>query len=112
MSYKITKKDGSYEYEAAGHFKCKTTRLHDPVDVNDGKITMGLTHFLPGGGCEFGNNTAESIYYIEAGQMLLKTDDEEVLLLPGDSFHCGPGTNKSVLNTGTESCRMLVVLLR
>ena len=44
-----------YNYEAPGHFDVRTTRLHNPQDVNDGSITMGLSHFLPGGGCSYGS---------------------------------------------------------
>lgn len=110
MSYKITKVDESYTYEAAGHHDCLTTRLHDPQDVNEGAITMGLTHFLPGGGTDFGSNQKESIYYIIKGEMTVTTDDGETVLRAGDSFHCGPGTSKAVKNTGTSSAKMLVAL--
>ena len=110
MSYKIVRKNEAYTYEAPGHFDVRTTRLHNPQDVNDGKLTVGLSHFLPGGGCEFGNNPMESVYYIISGQMTLKTDDCETVLMPGDTFHCGPGTNKSIINDGNESTQMLVVL--
>lgn len=110
MSYKITRVNESYTYEAPGHFGCLTTRLHDPQDVNDGAVIMGLTHFLPGGGTDLGNNAMESLYYVVEGEMTLKTDDEETVLHAGDSFHCGPGTNKSVKNTGTSSAKMLVAL--
>ncbi len=46
----------------------------DAVDVNQGSVTMGLTHFLPGGGCEYGANAKESIYYIMEGQMYLESE--------------------------------------
>lgn len=111
MSYKIVRKNEATTYEAPGHFDVRTTRLHNPVDVNEGKITMGLSHFLPGGGCNFGSNALESIYYIVSGEMTLTTDDEKTVLHAGDTFHCGPGTNKSVVNEGTESCQMLVCLV-
>lgn len=110
MSYKIVRKKDAYAYEAPGHFDVLATRLHNPEDVNDGQMVMGLSHFLPGGGCEFGNNPMESIYYIITGEMTLKTEDGETVLLPGDTFHCGPGTNKGIKNTGTEACQMLVCL--
>lgn len=116
MSYKITKKNESYTYQAQGHFGVLTTRLHDPQDVNSGGITMGLSHFLPNGGCEYGSNPKESIYYILEGQMYLEsevgTENEiKTTLYAGDSFHCGPHTKKSVLNTGSTSTQMLVVLV-
>ena len=44
--YKITKKDGYYTYTAPGHNECKCTRLHDPQDVDGGRLINGLTHFL------------------------------------------------------------------
>ena len=60
--YKITKKDGTYVYTAPGHNECKCTRLHDPQDVDNGRLINGITHFLPyGGGTDFAANPAESI---------------------------------------------------
>ena len=116
MSYKITRKDGSYTYEAPGHFDVRTTRLHDPQDVNNGGTIMGLSHFLPGGGCNYGSNPKESIYYIIEGQMYLESevgtpDEVKTTLYAGDSYHCGPNTSKSVVNNGTVSAQMLVVLV-
>jgi len=111
MSYKIVRKEDAYEYQAPGHYDVKATRLHNPEDVNDGSMIMGLSHFEPGGGCEFGNNPMESIYYIISGEMTLKTDDEETVLHEGDTFHCGGGTNKSVVNTGSGVTQMLVALV-
>ncbi len=116
MSYKITRKNEAYTYEAPGHFDVRTTRLHDPKDVNSGGITMGLSHFLPGGGCNYGANAKESVYYIIEGQMYLESevgtpDEVKTTLYAGDTYHCGPNTKKSVLNTGSTSCQMLVVLI-
>lgn len=115
MSYKVTKRDESYNYEANGHFDCRTTRLHDPQDVNDGELTVGLSHFLPGGGCNYGSNPKESVYYIIEGQMYLESevgtpDEVKVTLYAGDSYHCGPNTKKSIVNNGTTCTQMLVVL--
>ena len=50
MSYKVTRRNEAYRYEAPGHYDVLTTRLHDPDDVNEGTIVNGLSHFLPGGG--------------------------------------------------------------
>lgn len=110
MSYKIVRKNEATPYEAPRHYNMLPTRLHNPGDVNEGAVTVGLSHFLPGGGCEFGNNAKESVYYIISGEMTLKTDDGETVLKPGDSFHCGPGTNKGIHNYGSECVQMLVVI--
>jgi len=116
MSYKITRKDEPYTYDAAGHFDVRTTRVHDAGDVNRGMMTIGLSHFLPGGGSQYGSNAKESVYYIVEGQMYLESeldtpDEVKTTLYAGDSFHCGPDTKKSILNNGTDSCKMLVCLV-
>lgn len=114
--YKIQRAKGVagstvYTYNAAGHTECVPTRLHDPTDVDEGKMIQGLTYFVPGGGCEYRANSMESIYYILEGQMTLRTEDGETVLSAGDSFHCCGGTYKSVTNQGTTVTKMLVTLL-
>ena len=64
MSYKVVKKEDAVFYTAPGHFDMRPTRLHNAQDVNEGKMTVGISHFLPGGGCEFAANALESVYYI------------------------------------------------
>lgn len=112
MSYKITRRAEASFYEAPGHYDMRPTRLHNPGEVNGGRMIMGLSHFLPGGGCEFGDNPLESIYYIVEGEMDLETEDGTTTTLrQGDSFHCGPGTKKGIKNNGAVTCQMLVCLL-
>lgn len=114
--YKIQRAKGVegstiYAYTAPGHSECVPTRLHDPSDVENGKIIQGLTYFVPGGGCTYGSNPMESIYYILEGEMTLRTEDGQTILRAGDSFHCCGGCEKSVTNTGTTVTKMLVTLL-
>jgi len=110
MSYKITRRNEAITYAPPGHYDMRATRLHKADDVNSGKITVGLSHFLPGGGCEFGSNSLESVYYIIEGELDLKTETEATTLHAGDSFHCGPDTKKSIQNNGAVTCQMLVIL--
>lgn len=116
MSYKIVRKNEATFYEAPGHYDMRPTRLHNPQDVNDGKMVMGLSHFLPGGGCEYGANPLESIYYIIEGEMDIEIEVEgeeacKTTLRAGDSFHCGPFTKKGIKNNGPVTCQMLVALI-
>lgn len=111
--YKVTKKDGYYTYEAPGHHDCKLCRLHDPQDIDGGKLVNGLSHFLPnGGGTDYAANPLESIYYIVEGTMKFTGDDGvETILEAGDSVHIAPGAKKSVENIGSTTAQMLVILL-
>ena len=47
MSYKIVRKADAYPYEAPKHYNMLATRLHNPQDVNDGVLTVGLTTSCP-----------------------------------------------------------------
>jgi len=111
MSYKITRSNEAARYEAPGHFDVRTTRLHNPVDVNDGRIVMGLSHFLPDGGASKSSSPAEIIYYIVKGEMSITLDDGTFILKAGDSIHLGSMTTKEIKNTGIVTAEMLVILL-
>jgi quercetin dioxygenase-like cupin family protein len=112
MSYKVTRANEAYKYDAAGHFDVRTTRLHDPQDVNDGRVTMGLSHFLPGGGAETACAPIEVIYYIISGEMTVTCEGTEHRLLAGDTIHIGPNTPRSCKNTGIIAAQMLVVIVK
>lgn len=112
MHYKITREEEAVPYDAPGHYGMLATRLHQAGELEQGRMILGLSHFLPDGGCETGSNPLESIYYIVEGQMELETADGcKTTLRQGDSFHCAPGVRKGIRNNGTASCRMLVCLL-
>ena len=56
-----------YTYELPAHNECKLTRLHDPADVEGGKLILSRSHFLPaGGGTDFSTNVSR--VYLLCGQ--------------------------------------------
>ena len=86
MSYRVTKADEAKPYEAAGHYNMLATRLHDAADVG-GHITLGLSHFQPGGGAKMAKSPKELLYYIVEGEMTVITDDGiQHVLHAGDSL--------------------------
>ncbi|MCF0142999.1 MAG: cupin domain-containing protein [Parasporobacterium sp.] len=111
--YKVTKVGEPYVYTAPGHNECKCTRLHDMADVDNGRVIMGITHFLPkGGGTEIGGNPSDSIYYILEGEMTFEGEDgQQIVLQKGDSVHIAPNYKKKVTNTANIATQMLVVLV-
>ncbi|MCI8939714.1 MAG: cupin domain-containing protein [Dorea sp.] len=117
MSYKVARKYEAAKYEAPGHFDCRTTRLHNPVDVNEGTVVMGLSHFLPGGGAEMAPANFEMVYYIVEGEMTVtlindEGKEEEYILQAGDSVHFGKGTQRASVNSGVVSAQMLTVMIK
>ena len=113
MSYKVTRANEAYPYEANGHYDVRTTRLHNPEEVNDSHCVLGLSHFLPGGGAKMAPANFELIYYIIEGEMTVTMEDgEKYCLKKGDSVHMGPGTGRESLNTGITSAQMLVIMVK
>lgn len=109
MSYKITSVGDARTYEAAGHYDVRTTRLHDAEEA-DGMITLGLSHFLPGGGAEMAKAPKELLYYVVEGQMTVFTDDgQSHVLNAGDSIHMSPFQGRGCKNTWHSASKMLVV---
>ena len=115
MSYKVTRKNEAVKYQPPGHFDVCSTHMTVATDANKGDLTVSVSHFLPGGGCEYGTNPVESIYYILEGEMDLVVDKDtpdeyRTTLHAGDCFHCGPNTYKGIQNNGCIATRMLVVI--
>ncbi len=109
MKYKVTKAEEARPYEAGGHYAVRPTRLHDADEVN-GTITLGLSHFLPGGGAEMGKADKELIYFIVEGEMTVNTEDGQThVLKEGDSIHFAPYVGRESKNTGIVTTKMLVV---
>ena len=109
MSYRVTKADEAKPYEAAGHYNMLATRLHDAADVG-GHITLGLSHFQPGGGAKMAKSPKELLYYIVEGEMTVITDDGiQHVLHAGDSTHMSPDQGRESKNTGSTVAKMLVI---
>ena len=61
-------------YDAPGHFGVSTMRLHGKDETGGSKFWMGLSHFLPGGGCDLGVPPGEKVYYVLEGEITIKNE--------------------------------------
>jgi len=109
---KIVRATEVYKYEAPGHFDVRTLRIHNPADVKDGQVTMGISHFLPEGGADFAVAKFEMVYYIVSGEMTVTTDDGEYVLGAGDSIHIAAGEGRGSKNNTKSPATMLVVMIK
>lgn len=98
-------------YQAPGHFNMTALRLHGKEESGSEKFWMGLSHFLPGGGAEFGSTPNEKIYFILEGEVTITGEDgKEIVLRPYDSIFIGPGEGRSLINNTNRPASMLVVI--
>ena len=112
-AYKVTKANEAVRYDPPGHFDVRCTNLHQPDHVDNGEISLGLSHFLPGGGADMAPCPYEMFYYIVSGEMTVTTGDgEQHVLHAGDTIHYAKGCERGILNTGIVVAQMLVCMVR
>jgi glyoxylate utilization-related uncharacterized protein len=97
-------------YEAAGHFKMIALRLSGKEETGAQKFWVGMSHFLPGGGAEFGATPAEKYYFVLDGEITVKTEKEEITLGQWDSIYIGPKEGREIINKTNKPVSMLVVI--
>ena len=56
-----------------------------------------------------GEDALEEIYYVLAGQGLMRIESDEVTLAPGDAVLVPPGVDHGLFNTGTEPLRLVLL---
>ena len=77
---KVVRLADAFEYPVTGHFDMRALRLHNKETSNTVDYTLGLSHFLPGGGTEYVETGVELIYFILEGEMTVRTKDETIVL--------------------------------
>ena len=97
-------------YEAPGHFGVVSLRLQGREETGAQRFWTGLSHFLPGGGAEFGATPLEKVYFVIEGEITVKTADDEVVLGPYDSLYIPPDEGRSIVNDTNMPATMLVVI--
>ncbi len=97
-------------YEAPGHFKMVALRLSGKEETGAEKFWVGMSHFLPGGGAEFGATPTEKYYFVLDGEITVKTKKEEITLRPWDSVYIAPNEGREIINKTNKPVSMLVVI--
>lgn len=99
-------------YQAPGHFGMTAMRIHGKEETGAAKFWMGLSHFLPGGGAEWGyeDNPLEKVYFVLEGEVTVKSRSETFVLQKGDSIVLGPNEGREVINATNMPASMLVIM--
>lgn len=105
------KVDEAVAYNAPGHFDMRAIRLHSKEESGCENFTLGMSHFLPGGGTEYVEPPVELIYFILEGEMTVsdKEGNEICTLKKHESMHFDAGEGKSILNKTNYPATMLVI---
>ena len=108
----VTRLADAKPYEAPKHVDCIALRLHgfdaSPVEG----FSVGLSHFLPGGGVERDATPLEKVYVVTEGEVTIVTDEGEATLGPYDSMlpgaERGPRDRESDQPAGLDDHRRAV----
>ena len=101
---------GAQQYEAPKHFDCTALRLQG-FDASDSEhFSVGLSHFLPGGGCELDATPLEKVYVVTSGEVTVITEAGEATLGPYDSIYLAPNEARSIENRTNRPASMIVVM--
>ena len=107
----ITRFDEAKAYEAPLHFGCYSLRLQGLEASNSDFAWVGMSHFLPGGGCEMSATPAAKIYVVTQGEISVEmTDGTKHRLGVNDSCHIPAGEARAVLNETNAPATMIVVM--
>lgn len=108
---KVELKDVS-PYNAPLHFDMKAMKLHGTEETGATKFWMGMSYFLPGGGAEWAyeNSPTEKIYFMVGGEMVVTSNEGEIVLRKGDSLFIGSNEGRSMLNRTNQVATVLVAI--
>lgn len=97
-------------YDAPKHFGCTSLRLQGWDASKAENFSVGLTHFLPGGGCELDATPLEKVYVVTEGQVTVVNEENEATLGPYDSIYLAANEARSIENRTNRPASMLVVM--
>jgi quercetin dioxygenase-like cupin family protein len=97
-------------YQAPGHFDVRTLRLQGAEATPVENFTVGLSVFLPAGGCEMSTTPLEKVYVVVEGEVTIVTDEGEATLGPLDSIYLAPNEARAIENRTNKAATMLVVM--
>lgn len=107
----ITRFSDAQAYQAPLHFGCHSLRLQGLEASSADFAWVGMSHFLPGGGCEMSATPMAKIYVVTQGAITVELGDgTKHHLEVNDSCHIPAGVERAVLNETNAPASMIVVM--
>jgi quercetin dioxygenase-like cupin family protein len=106
----VTRLGDAKPYDAPKHVGCTALRLQgfdaSPVEG----FSVGLSHFLPGGGVEMDATPIEKVYVVTEGEVTIVTDEGEATLGLYDSIYLEPNEARAIENRTNRPASMITVV--
>ena len=105
---KLIKQGQGEVYEAKGQFGYWSMRKLAAAQDSQ-RLTVSLTHFLPGGGTDMSGSPNEKIYYVLSVSGIIVGDDQELQAKEGLTFYVSGEPVHGMRNRGNESLVVLFI---
>lgn len=109
MTMRVTRIDDAEPFQPVGHAGVGPVRLQGGDSRPTTDFTVVLSHYLPGGAAELAPQTAETVYVVLSGELVMSSEGEEETLGAFDSVHFTVGTLRTVENRTHLPASMLVI---
>jgi quercetin dioxygenase-like cupin family protein len=106
----VTRFADAKPYDAPKHFDCSALRLQGWDASAAQNFSVGLSHFLPGGGVEMDATPLEKVYVCTEGEITVITADSETTLHRYDSLYLGANEARAIENRTNMPASMIVVM--
>lgn len=107
---KVIKASEGTIYEAANHFGFWGIKKITNPELSQ-NLSVSISEFLPGGGASLTSSTKERVYVALRGNMIIRDEnDHQFELHEGDMIYIPPHEKRAMEITGTEACRVLVII--
>ena len=97
-------------YEAPNHRAYCSLRLFGLDAGGPKQFTVGVSHFLPGGGAGPDASPTEKVYVVLSGELTVIAGGNETVLKANDSCFIAPAETREIINRGNEVVTMLVAM--
>jgi quercetin dioxygenase-like cupin family protein len=106
----VVRLESARPYFAPKHEDVRCLRLQGFEASGAASFSVGLSHFLPGGGAEMDATPVEKVYVVVAGELTVTTSDGSVTLGELDSCRLAPGEARSIANRTNRPASMLAIM--
>ena len=104
---KIELKDAK-RYLGPGHHDMVSLKLHGKEESGCNSFWTAISYVLPGGGHPSRAGNEDQVYFVLEGEVVFNTPEGDIHLKQYDSFHVGPGEERSMRNDSNKVAVMLV----
>jgi uncharacterized cupin superfamily protein len=106
----VTRFRAAPEYFPPEHERMRCLRLQGKEAGPSTHLWLGVSVIEPGGGTSLSASSVEKHYVVLEGELVVRTDDGDVVLQRHDSCRLAPGERRALFNASAETAMVLLAM--